>query len=294
MEFRHLTYFLVLSEELHFRRAAEKLFIAQPALTKQIKELEASLGVILFKRDKRNVSLTPAGTFLQREGYKLIKHRDMIQSSVAEIGNTLSGTITLGCIGSAMMAVVPELIQKIDAELPGIRTQLIEDTTQNLLNALLDGRIDIMFTRPIKQLPHISSMVIHQESTVVAVAKNSRWAINQHSSLAALAHVPFLLFPRSAGVAFRDQIVRACSKYQFAPYIKHESIHAPFLLRLVEKDLGVAILPYSIAQSYHYAVDYWDLQDIRIPVDLVVSYRSDNYEGLVKHILAMIKTDARS
>ena len=244
---------------------------------------------MLFKRDKRNVSLTPAGTYLQNEGYRLIKHRDTLVATLAEMGNTVRGTITIGCIGSS---VVPALIRKVDAEFPGITTQLVEDTTQNLLNALLDGRIDVMFSRPIKALPHVASVVVHRENTLLAVAPDSRWSIHRHSTVGELAKVPFLLFPREAGAAFQDQIVLACAQHGFAPRIKHESIHAPFLLRLVEEDLGVSIVPRSLSESYRFRVEYLDMPDLRIPLDLVASYRTDGESGPIQKLLAMIRPGA--
>lgn len=287
MEIRHIRYFLTLSEELHFRRAAEKLFIAQPALSRQIKELETELGVVLFNRDKRNVSLTLAGKFLKEEGYKLVKHVNSIQSSISEIGKTLSGTINIGCIGSAMSIIIPDLIQKISEDLPGIRTNLIEGTTHDLTNALVDRQIDIMFSRPIMKLANISSQVIYHESSVLVVAQNNKWAIDAHSKIADLANVPFILFPREAGLSFREQIIKICSQEGFYPKIMHESIHSNSLLRLVEKDLGVSIIPESLASGYALKVTFLRLKDFDISVNLAISCRKDNEDDLVKEIFEM-------
>lgn len=293
MEFRHVKYFLTLSEELHFRRAAEKLFIAQPALSRQIKDLENELEVTLFKRDKRNVSLTMAGKFLQIEGYQILKQMAFIKSAISDLGNTAKGTINIGCIGSAMVKVIPELMSQIGKVLPEIKTNIIEDTTQNLLNALSDGKIDLAFTRPHTRASNLIADSLYTESTVVAIAKNSRWSIDDMSIITDFKDVPFILYPREAGPAFRDQIVLFCSQNGFYPEIKHESIHAQSLLRLVEQDLGVSILPESLTKGHDLNIEYLAIKEMSIPLELVVSYRTDNKDEVLRNILQITKQQGK-
>ncbi len=279
MELRHIKYFLTLSEELHFRRAAEKLFIAQPALTRQIKELERQLGTPLFLRDKRNVSLTPAGKFLQKEGYDLLKKVELIKASITDMGATLTGVVKIGCIGSAMSHILPNLIDEMAKELPKVKTHLVEDTTLNLLNQLQDGQIDLMIGRPHRKVATIHSERVFQDFTVLAIASNSKWTLNENSETSDLAQIPFIIYPRSAGAYFREQLMSRCAVHGFTPQIKHESINAFSILKLVEKDLGISIIPESIARGYNLEVDYLKFDEISIPLDLVVSYRTDlNHE----------------
>lgn len=289
MKLRHIEYFLTLAEELHFRRAADKLFIAQPALTRQIKELEEQLGVVLFKRDKRNVALTQAGKYLQAEGHQLLKRVDLIKSSIADLGSTLNGIVNIGCIGSAMTSIIPELVLEMSEHFPGVKTNLVESTTANLLNHLKDGQIDVLIGRPHTQLPNIHSEVVFTDSTQVVLAANSKWNIMEDSKISALQDIPFIIFPRSAGTYFRDRIISICSQYGFHPDVKHESINTTSILKLVEKDIGLSIMPKSITQGYQLDLNYLDMEQLNIPLDIVVSYRTDLNDELPQTIAEIVK-----
>ena len=98
-----------------------------------------------------------------------------------------------------------------------------------------------------------------------------------------------LLFPRAAGTFFRDSIVRACGRQGLVPQIKHESIHAYSLLKLVEKDIGVSLMPKSILQGYNLQLQYWEMPNLKIPLDLVVSYRTDVDHTLPQKIMELIR-----
>lgn len=289
MELRHLRYFLTLAEELHFRRAAEKLFIAQPALSRQIKELEGDLGVSLFKRDRRNVALTLAGKFLQEEGYKLLRQVNTIKSSISGYGKSLSGNINMGCIGSSMSIIVPALIERVSAEMPGVRINIIEDTTRNLLNGLIDGKLAFAFCRPMEQSPKITYEVIYEESTCLVVAKNNKWLLNNNSKIKDLTDVPFILFPREAGSYFRDRIINACSLHGFFPKITHESIQANTLFRLVEKDLGVSVVPQSLAKGYSLNIEFLEIKEMKIPLQLAVAYKPQGLDEITQLIINMVR-----
>lgn len=287
MELRHIRYFLTLSEELHFRRAAEKLFIAQPALTRQIRELEEELGVRLFNRDKRSVTLTHAGKYLQQEGYQMLKQAERIRLSISDMGKTLSGSLRLGCIGSAVNIIVPSLMKAVKDELPGIKAVLSEATTQDLTKHLLDRQIDVALCRPVES-PKIRSRVVYSENVLVAVARDSKWSLGSESSVADLSDIPFILFPREAGYVFRDQIVNICMQRDFLPEVAFESIHANTLLRLVEQDLGISIIPESLATGYDLQVNYFKIRELDIPLDLAVLCRSDNDDEIVNQLMQII------
>lgn len=289
MELRHLRYFLTLAEELHFRKAAERLFIAQPALSRQIKELEDDLGVSLFKRNRRNVALTLAGKFLQEEGYKLMRQVNTIRSSISDLGKSLSGIVNIGCIGSSMSIIVPDLIERISAEMPEVRINLSEDTTQNLLNALADGKLDLVFCRPVEPNPKVASEVIYEESTCLVVSKSNKWLLNNNSKVTDLKEVPLILFPREAGTYFRDRIINVCSQHGFFPKITHESIHANTLFRFVEKDIGVSIVPQSLAKGYDLKIDFLTIKEMQIPLQLTVCYKPQELDDLLHRIINLTR-----
>ena len=118
IEFRHLRYFQVVAQELHFRKAAEKLFITQPGLSRQIKQLEEELGAQLFLRDKRIVSLTDAGKYLYDESTQLINQLDAVKRSIQLIDKGEEGELRIGFVGSAMQKVIPNLLLKLNNKYP--------------------------------------------------------------------------------------------------------------------------------------------------------------------------------
>lgn len=287
MELRHIRYFITLAEELHFRKASERLFIAQPALSRQIIELEKELGVQLLKRDKRNVSLTLAGKHLQNEGYKILKQMETLQNTLSDQGKTINGTLHIGHIGSAINILIPDFLGVLNQKMPSIKTTLFEDTSNKLAFSLLDRKVDIIFCREVTFLGNIQSAKIYQEETIVAVAKNSRWKIGQSTDLSSLRNVPFILFPREAGHAFRSQIETACAQHHFFPQIIHESISSNSLLRLVEKDLGISILPKSLTKGYNLNIEFIEIKDLSIPIELFVAIRKDENDEIVKEAFKM-------
>ncbi len=289
MDIRHIKYFLTLSEELHFRRASEKLFIAQPALSRQIKELEEELGITLFNRNKRHVELTPAGKYFQEEGYRLLSQFESLQTSVKQIGSTPTGTLKIGCIGSAMVHIVPNLLKQLNEELPMVYTNLMEDTTQNLLNMLMDNQIDVLIGRDHQLVTNVQSERISTDSAVVVTGRNNPWNLGPSSSLSQLNGVPLILYPREAGTRFRDHIVNECAKHDFFPMIKYESINAYSILRLVEVNLGVTILPQSITEGYRCEIDHFPMPELNMPLSTVMSYRTDHKSKLKERAISLLR-----
>ena len=148
IEFRHLRYFQVVANELHFRKAAEKLFITQPALSRQIKQLEEYVGAELFKRDKRNVVLTQAGAYLLKESEFLFNHLDFVKGNIRHISKGDEGEVRIGFVGSAMQSVIPSLLKKVNKELPKIHFVLTELTNQHQVDLIRKNQLDIGFIRP--------------------------------------------------------------------------------------------------------------------------------------------------
>ena len=169
MELRHLRYFRMVATELHFGRAAEKLHIAQPPLSKQIQDLEAELGFELFTRTKRSVALTPAGKAFSIEVTQIFQQLDR----AIDIGRKTSrgelGQISIGFVGSATYNILPLMLQQFHDRYPNVRIELHELTTDRQLIWLREGRIDIGLIRPPIIAPDLASQVIFQESLVLAL-----------------------------------------------------------------------------------------------------------------------------
>ncbi len=262
MELRHLRYFRTVAIELHFGRAAEKLHISQPPLSRQIHQLEDILGFKLFNRMKnKTVTLTPAG-----QAFLIQVDRIFQQLAQAiEIGRKTSrgelGQISIGFVGSATYNILPAILQQFRERYPEVHIELHELTTDRQLIWLREGRIDLGLMRPPIIEPDVRSEVIFEESLVVALPVNHHLAQMVTIDLAALATAPFILFPRQLAPGLYDPIIMLCQAAGFSPQVVQECIQMQTIVSLVSANLGVSILPASIQEVQRHGVVYKPIQD---------------------------------
>jgi DNA-binding transcriptional LysR family regulator len=256
MELRHLRYFITVATELHFGRAAKKLHIAQPPLSKQIQDLEAELGFELFARTKRSVRLTPAGQAFLVEVTQIFQQLN----KAIDIGRKTSrgelGQISIGFVGSATYNILPVMLQQFRDRYPDVQIELHELTTDRQLIWLREGRIDIGLIRPSIIDRDLGSQVIFQESLVVAVPTNHHLAMVAEIDITALATEPFILFPRQLAPGLYDPIIAICQAAGFSPQVVQECIQMQTIVSLVSANMGVSILPASIQEAQRQGVVY--------------------------------------
>jgi DNA-binding transcriptional LysR family regulator len=264
MELRHLRYFRAVATELHFGRAAEKLQISQPPLTKQIQDLEAELGFDLFNRTKRSVVLTPAGRAFLSEVERILQQLDRAIDIGGKTSRGELGQISIGFVGSATYNILPVMLQQFRDRYPDVRIELHELTTDRQLIWLREGRIDIGLIRPPMIEPNFGSQVIFAESVVVAVPSNHHLAMaaalaeppDLGIDLAVLATEPFILFPREMAPGLYDPIIAICQAAGFSPQVVQECIQMQTIVSLVSANMGVSILPASIREAQRQGVVY--------------------------------------
>lgn len=153
MELRHLRYFTVLAEELHFRRASEKLFVAQPALSRQLQDLEAELGVQLLERTKRQVTLTPAGRYLYEQATRVLAELETVKQEVRRRHHGEIGTVQVGYVGTALHSVLPTLLRDFKQAHPGLTLALRELTTVEQVQGVRTGQLHLGLVRQPVALP---------------------------------------------------------------------------------------------------------------------------------------------
>ena len=243
MELRHLRYFLTLAQDLHFSKAAEKLNIVQPALSRQIKELEKELGFRLFERNKRNVHLTAAGDYFKKEAASIFGTLEEARQTAKLIAEGLSGEIRIGYVGSAAYKVIPELIASINKEFPNAQVYLSEQSSAQQVEQLQNGQLDICFIRNTTTGKNIVQKII-TEDTFSLVFPTSHWfAKKKINSLEELKNERFILPPKNNGEEYHAHILSIFQDAGFKPFILHESAHASTILKLVENNLGISLLP---------------------------------------------------
>lgn len=250
IELRRLRAFVTVVEEGNITRAAERLFIQQPPLTRLLQGLEDELGVKLLQRLPRGVRVTEAGGVLFEEARALLARAERLREAVQRAARGEQGHIAIGFTSSAALhPFVPNLLRRYRDILPGITTQLEEAGSGEPMEALLEQRLDAAFVRsPANGIPGLSVEPVLSEPMIVALPLGHRLAheTQQPLPLAELAHEAFILYRRPAGQGLYDAILAACHRAGFSPRIVQEAPRLPATLSLVGAGLGVSIVPGSM------------------------------------------------
>lgn len=182
MDLRHLNYFLVLAEELHFGRAAERLHISQPPLTRMIKQIENDLGVMLFERTKRKVLLTSAGAELLRDAKQMVLQMETVKKRLTIHGKGETGTLKIGYVGAVMHGEFPILLSSFAKDFPFINLQFEEQPNHSLIHGLNNGTLDVAFVRTWLHAQGLQENLILKEDFVAVVPAKHSLGMKKHCS----------------------------------------------------------------------------------------------------------------
>ncbi|WEK21426.1 MAG: LysR family transcriptional regulator [Candidatus Pedobacter colombiensis] len=283
MELRHLLYFKTVAEELHFTKAATRLFISQPPLSRQIKELEEELEVQLFTRNNKQVTLTDAGKYFKNEVDTIFAKLEESKHIVRQIHLSISGELKIGYISSVYQSHLAEILKAMRIEFPYIKTGLFEMPTVIQIEALEQGKLDVGILRA----PVISEKLIVETlffDPFVVVIPHSEQKFNTNKELADfLKKSPFIFFNKEFAPHYNHKLIEICKRMQFTPDITHEANNVNSILQLVEAGLGVSILPLSLKRQYdHLKVSFVELKDIPVNTEVVVAYKHTNRNPALK------------
>lgn len=268
MDIHQLKHFLALADSLNYRRTAEAIFIAQPALSRQIQQLESEVGALLFKRDKRNVSLTPAGAYLRQEAGRLVEQLEGAFRRTAQIHRGEAGEIRIGHASSAMQSILPKLLISIREKTPDLRALLMETTNRYQMEALQNRQIDVGFSPNIIAPPNVSSRVVYVENFVVLLPENHPVSADTFTDLSVFAQEPFILPPLSEGIGYVESIQALCQLYGFLPRIAYESAYSGTVLRLVEAGMGISIEPASTLRGQNGRIETIELTNAPVKAEM--------------------------
>jgi DNA-binding transcriptional LysR family regulator len=294
MELRHLRYFVTVAEELHFGRAAQRLQIAQPPLSQQIRQLEEELGVQLFHRTKRSVQLTEAGQLFLEEASQILTRAEQAIQIVQRADRGETGRLTLGFVGSATYSVLPVVLKVFRRRFPEVLVSLYEMTTTQQVQALHEDRIHLGFVRPPIYEQELMIESILKEPFVAVLPEFHRLANETQISLLTLANDPFILFPRYLGSGFYDQIVNMCQQVGFQPQVAQEAIQMQTIISLVAAELGVALVPASVQNLQRVGVVYKALAESTSQVELAMVWRPDKISSVLQKFLEVTRQVASS
>lgn len=273
-ELRHLVYFREVARRLHFRRAAEALAIAQPALSRQIAQLESALGARLFSRSSRRVELTPAGAALVEQVEPVLTALMRVPADMKAVAEGRVGRLRVAFTGLAMATVLPDILRKFHRQFPGIGLELNESPTSSQVAALRAGEIDCGFFHPDAPSPGIATTLLLRERNGVLIPADHPLHGRKSLRLKDLATAPFVLFPRSHNPGFYDRILSAFAMSGVAPRIAEEVWPRSNAVGLVSAGVGVTFACPSEARNLPKKVAFRKLVGPAPESRLVVGWRS--------------------
>ncbi|WP_054284999.1 LysR family transcriptional regulator [Gulbenkiania mobilis] len=292
MDLRHLRYFLVVAEELHFTRAAQRLHIAQPPLSQQIRALEEELGIELFERNRRRVALTPAGEHFRRRTSALLGELAVACEETRRIGEGRAGELSVGFTSSLpFTSLLPEVLLDFRQTYPGVTLTLRELFTARQFEALREGTLDIGFVRYDGLAPPEDLVLTEIRRDPLRLVINARHPLAGQAqvALSELADEPFIVYPAGVGTGLNSRVRTLCKAAGYAPRVVQEAGEATTQIGLVAAGLGVAILPAPLECVHIGEVRYLPLRDEGAHVSLALATRSGPQPALLRNFVERVQ-----
>lgn len=289
IDLNHIRSFAVLAKELHYHRAAERLFISQPGLSKRIRHLEAAFESQLFKRHTRSVELTFSGQYLLSVAQPVLDQIEGIKSQIRLIEKGSQGEVRIGFVGSAMQGVIPNLVMKSNTLYPDIHFTLEEMSIVNQLEGIKNNSLDIGFVRQDKVPKELSIRPIYEESFSIVLPEDHPIDQESFEGLNQFKNESFILFSSDNSSAYYYNLIMSIfNNAGFDPIISNRSINANIIFKLVGNGFGIAIVPTSLGQDYNLPIKLIELSDIPQRAVLSVVWKKKQYSNLVKNVLDII------
>lgn len=288
MDLRQLRYFVTVAQERNFTRAAQRLHIAQPPLSRQIQLLEEQLGVPLIIRKSRPVRLTEAGRLFYEQSLQILGRVEQMQAATRRVGLNQNSVLSIGFVASTLYGGLPSLVRKLREHAPELDIQLLELVSVQQIPALKEGRIDIGFGRVRHSDPNVVGLLLREERLVAAIPKGTPLAQDASPlSVAALKDCRIIVYPKEPRPGYADQVLGLLQSHDARPAEVQEVREIQTALGLVAAEAGICIIPASARQmrsDVHYRL--LDGKDVTSPV--ILNHRigdNSHYIDLVKHLI---------
>lgn len=288
MELRQLRYFEAVASTLNFSRAAERLHIAQPPLSRQIQQLEDELGVQLLDRTSRPMKLTNAGSFFFDQSVQLLARLKEIQNATRRIGAGGTRWMGIGFVPSILYGFLPKVLRQFVAENENLDISLSELTSVQQADALKAGRIDVGFGRLAIQNEGLENIVLAEEPLVVAIPAHSPLAGERRIALVSLAREMLILYPAAPRPSFADQILQQFSVRGYEVLKTYETNGLQTAIGLVAAGMGVTIVPESVQRLRRDDIAYRPLSDKGLSSPLIMTIRTGDTSNHVAKFRKMI------
>lgn len=288
MELHQLKCFLAVAEELNFSRAAARLHMTQPPLSRQIQLLEKSLGVVLFARNNRRVQLTAMGEQLLKEARLILKLSDRLASSLRQSAAGETGTLSIGFTAVFSWAFVPGLLKEMAQRLPGVTFDLHELVSNKQITAIQHNQLDIGFVRHVPPDARLAWLPLNAESLIAAFPSDHPLARKRKIPLAAFNHEPFFLYAKEEARYFYDRITDLFVFHQITPEYKYQLAQTHTILGMVNAGLGCAIVPASSKTLGFANVTFMTIEEVNIQALNFLVYAKDNPNPVLGNFLKAV------
>ncbi|MDR5816372.1 MULTISPECIES: LysR family transcriptional regulator [unclassified Caballeronia] len=288
MELRHLRYFVAVAEERNFTRAAQRLHIAQPPLSRQIQQLEETLGVQLFERASRPLKLTETGKFFYSHAVQLLAQTSELESMTRRVGN-IERSLSVGFVGSTLYGMLPKIIRRFRDENATVELSLHEMSTMDQIRALKDGRIDVGFGRIRHEDANIRRVILREEKMIVALPVGHPLSlVKPVLALRDLINETLIIFPKAPRPSYADQVLSAFQDRGLAPRKTYEVRELQIALGLVAAGEGISVVPSSVYGLKRDDVSYQELDDPTLVSPIIMSMRALDESRDIREMLELI------
>lgn len=293
MNFKQLTYFIAVAEELHFGRAAERLNMAQPPLSRQIKSLEEKLGAVLFNRGRSAISLTQAGERLLARGKSILAMLDDTTLEVRRLGQGAEGRLRIGFVGSATYGVLPAIIKAFRAKHTEVNLSLLPMNNAQLHRALVSREIDVAFARPALKDSEFVTRKLLEEPLIAAIPETLETGSQDTLDLGTLEGASFILYPEYPRPSFADLVLSSCEANGIKAQKRIWTMDLQTALSLVSIGEGICIVPASVGTSQRNGIKFLKIGPALGATALSVNYRLDEQGAHVNNFILLAQAVAR-
>jgi DNA-binding transcriptional LysR family regulator len=293
VNFKQLTYFMAVAEELHFGRAAERLDMAQPPLSRQIKQLEEELGAVLFNRGRSSISLTQAGERLMERGKSILRQLEDTRLEVRRLGQGAEGRLRIGFVGSATFGILPNIIKSFRANFPEVNLSLVPMNNAQLHRALVSRELDVAFARPALKDAEFLTKELLEEKLILALPDVVDTGGRTVAKLERLETHNLILYPEYPRPSYADFVLEACEAAGFRVPLRVWCMDLQTALSLVSVGEGVCIVPESVSSAPRQGMKFLKIEPEIARTALSVNYRLDEQGVHVQNFVRLAQKVAR-
>ena len=289
MDIKTLKSFMAVAKHQSFSEAARELYTVQPAISRQISSLETELGVVLFNRTSREVTITPAGEQLLKDGAVILALAEQAKIQVKRAHDGQIGTLNIAHLSSACLTFMTTLVRSYKERFPHVHVSLFEMTVTEQIEAFNNDRIDIGFSRPLPSAiaDDFISHNIYIDKLVAIVNQSHALADRQTIDLVQLKDEKFVIFNRDEALGLFDETITLCKQAGFSPNIISQPKHMQTLVTEVAAGLGVAIAPYCVRKLYSDGCHFMALNHVSTQIPVHIQYKQNNNSATVAAFVAV-------